>query len=108
MSRLFFFGENMGKKRKVQKKKVNTLDKYIVFSLAMIILYTIAHTVIFALTGLEAKVLDGLFYAVFGLEILYCFLIKRFKLHDEAKLIFGNKKSADFDEYADEIERTEE
>ena len=104
MSRLFFFGENMKKKRKVQKKKVNTLDKYIVFSLAMIILYTIAHTVIFEFTGLEAKVLDGLFYAVFGLEILYCFLIKRFKLHDEAKIVFGKKKDTDIDEYGEENE----
>ena len=98
----------MRKRRKVQKKKVNTLDKYIVFSLAMIILYTTAHTIIFAFTGLEAKVLDGLFYSVFGLEILYCFLIKRFKLHSEAKIVFGREKdnsdnlSEDFEEEIDE------
>jgi len=96
----------MGKKRKVQKKKVNTLDKYIVFSLAMIILYTTAHTIIFAFTGLEAKVLDGLFYSVFGLEILYCFLIKRFKLHKEAKIVFGKKTDTE-NLIEDEIDDTE-
>lgn len=74
------------------KKKANTLDKYIIVSITMIIIYTIAHTVIFALTGNEAKILDTLFYTTFGLEILYCFLIKRFKLHEEAKIVFGKKK----------------
>lgn len=75
-----------------KRKKLNTLDKYIIFTLSALVSYTIAHTIIFAITGLEAKVLDGLFYGCFGLEILYCFLIKRFKLHDEAKIIFGKKK----------------
>ena len=76
-----------------RKRKLNTLDKYMIFSLISIIAYTIAHSIIFAITGLEAKILDTLFYTTFGLEILFCFLIKRFKLHEEAKIIFGKKKS---------------
>lgn len=94
----------MKKRRKKQQNKLNDLDKYIIFSLLMIILYTIVHTVIFAVTGLEAKVLDGLFFGVFGLEILYCFLIKRFKLHDEAKIIFGKKKDLEDIDYNEENE----
>lgn len=82
-------------KRGKTKKKANTLDKYIIVSISMIVLYTVAHTIIFFLTGNEAKVLDTLFYTTFGLEILYCFLIKRFKLHEEAKIVFGKKKSND-------------
>ena len=82
----------MEEEKKSEKKKLNTVDKYIIFSLSCIIVYTIAHTVIFAITGQEAKILDGLFYGCFGLEMLYCFLIKKFKLHEEAKLIFGKKK----------------
>lgn len=81
----FFIGDDM-------KKKINTLDRYIIFCLAFLTLYTIVHTVIFAITGQEAVVLDGLAFATFGSEILFCFLIKRFKLHEEAKLIFGKKK----------------
>lgn len=77
------------------KKKLNTLDKYIIFCLTFLVLYTIAHTVIFALTGLEAKVLDTLVYAAFSGEMLYCFLIKKFKLHDEAKIVLGKKKETD-------------
>lgn len=79
----------------MKKKKLNTLDKYIIFCLTFLVLYTIAHTVIFALTGLEAKVLDTLVYAAFSGEMLYCFLIKKFKLHDEAKIVLGKKKETD-------------
>ena len=95
--------------KKKEKKKLNTLDRYLIFTLSVIILYTIAHTIIFALTGQEAKILDGLFYSCFGLEILFCFLLKKFKLHEEAKIIFGNKKKNepdmdDVDEpYTDEM-----
>lgn len=87
---------NMEKK---PRKKLNTLDKYIIFTLTSLILYTIVHTVIFAITGREAKILDGLFYSCFGLEILYCFLLKRFKLHDEAKIVFGKKKKGNSEEF---------
>lgn len=74
------------------KKQNHTLDKYIVFCLVFLVIYTIAHTIIFALTGLEANVLDTLVYASFSGEMLYCFLIKRFKLHDEANIVLGKKK----------------
>jgi len=75
-----------------EKKQSNTLDKYIVFCLVFITVYTIVHTVIFYLTGQEAKTLDRLVIGVIFSEILFCFLIKRFKLHEEAKIIFGKKK----------------
>lgn len=76
-------------------KKLNTLDKYIVFCLVFLVIYTIAHTIIFAITGLEAKVLDVLVYGAFSGEMLYCFLIKRFKLKDEANIVLGKKKKND-------------
>lgn len=81
------------KQGKKKDKKTSALDKYIILSLTVIILYTIAHSIIFAITGQEAKVLDGLFFSTFSLEILFCFLIKRFKLHEEAGMILGKKKS---------------
>lgn len=82
----------------MKKKKMNTLDKYIIFCLGFLVIYTIAHTVIFAITGVEAKVLDALVFAAFGGELLYCFLIKRLKLHEEAKIVFGKKKKDEVDE----------
>ena len=81
-----------------KSKKLNTLDKYIIFCLVFLVMYTIAHTVIFAITGLEAKVLDTLVYAAFSGEMLYCFLIKRFKLHDEAKIVVGKNKKEELNE----------
>ena len=83
-----------------KSKKLNTLDKYIIFCLVFLVMYTIAHTVIFAITGLEAKVLDTLVYAAFSGEMLYCFLIKKFKLHEEAKIVLGKKKETEnIDDY---------
>ena len=95
--------------KKKEKKKLNTLDKYIIFCLIFVSLYTIAHTVIFALTGQEAKVLDALVFAGFFGEVVQCYFIKKGKLHEEAKLVFGNKKKNepdmdDVDEpYTDEM-----
>ena len=80
-------------RRKKTKKKLNTLDKYICFVLTFLTIYTIAHTVIFYLTGQEAKTLDRLVFSTFGGELLLCFFIKRLKLHEEAKIIFGKKQS---------------
>ena len=91
------------KTTKKEKKQSNTLDKYIVFCLVFITVYTIVHTVIFYLTGQEAKTLDRLVIGVIFTEILFCFLIKRFKLHEEAKIVFGKKKSS-----VDEVDLDEE
>lgn len=93
----FFVGERNMRKT---KKSSHALDKYIIFCLVFLVLYTIANTVIFALTGQEAKVLDTLVYAAFSGEMLYCFLIKKFKLHEEAKIVLGKKKETEnIDDY---------
>ena len=84
---------------KKTSKKLHALDKYIIFCLTVLVLYTIAQTVIFALTGNEAKVLDTLVFGSFSGEMLFCFLIKRFKLHEEAKIVMGKKKTEIEDEY---------
>ena len=69
------------------KEKLNTLDKYIIFCFVVLVIYSVVHTIIFAVTGIEAKTLTTVFFGLFGFEILCCFLIKRFKLHDEFKLV---------------------
>ena len=82
------------------KKNINTLDKYVIFCLVFLVIYTIAHTIIFAVTGQEAKVLDGLVFMAFGGEVLQCFFIKKGKLHEEAKLLLGKKKNEEIDDYS--------
>lgn len=78
---------------KKKSKKLNDLDKYLIFAFTSLIIFTIACLVIFSLTGSEPAVLIGCFFAAFGGEILMCALIKRLKLHKEAEL----KKENDYD-----------
>lgn len=70
---------------KKQKKKLNDLDKYLIFAFTSLLLFTIAVLIIFAFTGTEPAVLIGCFFGAFGGEILLCALIKRLKLHKEVK-----------------------
>lgn len=82
-------------------KKTNKLDRYIITCFIILVAYIIAHTVIFAITGTEATTLTRVVFGLFGFELLCCFLIKRFKLHEEFKLL-GNKKE-DTDYSVDEM-----
>lgn len=68
-----------------QKKKLNDLDKYLIFAFTSLLLFTIAVLIIFTFTGTEPAVLIGCFFAAFGGEILLCALIKKLKLHKEIK-----------------------
>ena len=88
--------------RKKSKKKLNKLDKYLIFSIGFVVVYTIAHSIIFAVTGLEAKVLDTLVYAFFAGELIQCLFIKRFNIKEEANLVLGKKKENDTDVVCDE------
>lgn len=75
---------------KEKKKKLNDLDKYLIFAFTTLILFTITVLIIFAITGNEPAVLTGCFFAAFGGEILLCALIKRLKLHKEAEIKKGD------------------
>ncbi len=59
--------------------KLNGLDKYVIFSIALLLIYTIAEMVISERTGTH-DALTTCFFACFGGEILSCALIKIFKL----------------------------
>ena len=61
-------------------KKLNGLDKYVIFSISLLLIYTIAEMVISERTGTH-DALTTCFFACFGGEILSCALIKIFKLH---------------------------
>ena len=73
------------RRRKRHKKKMKALDKYVVFSLVALIVYTIAQLAVVVKTGVEASALTACFFGVFGGEILTCGLIKIFKLKDDKK-----------------------
>lgn len=74
------------RKKRRQKKKLKGLDKYIIFSFAAIIAYTIAQTALRIQTGVTDDTLTTCFFGVFGGEVLVCALIKRLKLKREEKV----------------------
>lgn len=61
---------------------MKSLDKYVIFSIAILIVYAIVERTISAITGIPADTLTACFYAAFGGEILTCGLIKIFKLKE--------------------------
>lgn len=69
--------------RRRQRKKMNGLDKYVIFCFVSIIIYTISQTIVTIRTGVESSTLTTCFFSVFGGEVLLCALIKRLKLKNE-------------------------
>lgn len=75
-----------------KKKKINDLDRYIVFSIACIILYTIAEHILIIVTGQTLDLLTTLFFGFFAGEVTICALIKKLKLKQEKKQMEENKE----------------
>ena len=71
------------KKRKTKKEPLNKLDKYLIFSIVVLVIYAIAEMIVSCISGYERSTLTSCFYAAFGGEIFSCVVIKVFKLkHD--------------------------
>lgn len=62
------------------KKKLNDLDKYVIFSICVLLIYSICEFIFSTLTGISHDTLTTAVYGAFGGEILACCLIKIFKL----------------------------
>ena len=65
---------------KKKSKKLNGLDKYVIFSISCMVIYTIAVLTILCFTGYTDSTLTTCFFGFFGGEIVTCALIKIFKL----------------------------
>lgn len=72
------FWYNIGRHRRIP-----SLTKYVVFSIAILLLYTVAEFVEVTVNGMSHDTLTTCLYSVFGGEILSCALIKIFKLREE-------------------------
>lgn len=64
---------------------MKSLSKFIVFSFACLIAYTVTSQVIAFRTGIELDTLTTCFFGAFGGEVLMCALIKIFKLKEGDK-----------------------
>ena len=69
-----------------KKKKLPALDKYVIFSLTVLIIFTIVSFVYQFITQQEiSATLTTCFFAAFGGELLSLAMIKRLKLQDVNK-----------------------
>lgn len=64
---------------------MKNLDKYVVFSITILLLYTVAEFFTSSVTGISHDTLTTCFFACYGGEILSCALIKIFKLKEDDK-----------------------
>lgn len=70
-------------KLRIKSKKLNDLDKYIIFSFGVMIVYSIVEFIVSTISGISHDTLTTCLYGAFGGELLLCALIKRFKLRRE-------------------------
>lgn len=73
----------MRKNKKNAKKKLNKLDRYIIFSFTVLLAYTGIELVLATLTGISHDTLTTCLYAAFGGEVLAAALIKVFNIRNE-------------------------
>lgn len=79
-----------------QRKRINhqkqndvprSLTLYVVFSISVLIVYTIVEQILSTYTGQTHDTLTTCIFAAFGGEILACALIKIFKLKTKEEMI---------------------
>lgn len=65
------------------KKKLNKIDRYLIFSIAALCVYTVIEQLLTIKLGFERSTLTTCFYGAFGGEILACCVIKVFNIKNE-------------------------
>lgn len=71
------------KKRYKRKPNEFKLEDYVVFSIAVMLVYTIIELTLSSITGVTHDALTTCLFAFFGGEITICGLIKIFKLKEK-------------------------
>ncbi len=64
----------------MKKKKLSGLDKYVLFSFFVLIIYCVIEFIISTLTGISHDTLTTCMFAAFGGETLWCAILKKYKL----------------------------
>ena len=67
----------------MRQSKLNTLDIYVIFSIIMLLIYTVVTQLLAYKTGITNDTLTTCFFGFFGGEIVTCALIKIFKLRGQ-------------------------
>lgn len=69
-----------GIERLQKLRRIPDLDKYLIFSFTVLIIYTVAEFIVSTITTNSHDTLTTCLYAAFGGETLLCALIKKYKL----------------------------
>ena len=78
-----------------KKPKINTLDIYVIFSIFVLLLYTIISQIVAIFYSVQLDTLTTCFFAAFGGEILSACLIKIFKLKKTEETTEETKNSSE-------------
>ena len=78
--------------RKSKRKKLKALDKYVLFSISVLLIFTITQMIITAITGVAQDTLITCFFACFGGELLLTAITKWLKLKTDK----DNDNTSDF------------
>lgn len=80
MKNIFRKKTESGIERLRKKRMLPDLDKYLIFSFSVLILYTLAEFICSTITGITHDTLTTCLYTAFGGETLLCAVIKKYKL----------------------------
>ncbi len=70
-------------KEKKVKRRLNGLDKYVIFSISFLVVYTVAEFITATITGIEKSTLTMSVFGFFGsAELIGCALIRIFKIKE--------------------------
>ena len=69
--------------RKLNIKKLNALDKYLIYCLAFFTIYTIVEMIVSSITGMTHDALTVAVSGFCGGEAFFCCLLKRLKIQKE-------------------------
>ena len=78
-------GHERHKRRRRKRLEDVSLSSYVAFSIAILIIYSIAEMITASVTDISHDTLTTCFFAAFGGEILAAALIKIYKLKEEDK-----------------------
>lgn len=73
----------VNRRRRRRRRRTSSLSKYVIFSIAILIIYTVSELILSSIYGTMNDTLTTCFFGVFGGEILTCALIKIFKLKEK-------------------------
>ena len=69
-----------GIERLRKKRTLPDLDKYLIFSFSVLLIYTLVEFIFSTVTGVSHDTLTTCFFAAFGGETLWCAILKKCKL----------------------------